>query len=83
MIHPIIDEIKEMLREYRTLKNLDIQIHGFDHKYNSIFVHQIVNIMNMVSLESSLYKISFLYVRITNRLPGGFNIKVLCMSHYM
>ena len=83
MIHPIIDEIKEMLREYRTLKNLDIQIHGFDHKYNSIFVHQIVNIMNMVSLESSLYNINTLYVRITNGIPGSRFETVLIISDYM
>ena len=83
MIHQIIDEIKEMFREYQILKNVDVLIFGFDHKYQAIFVYRIINIMNMVSLESSLYKISFLYVRITNRLPGGFNIKVLCMSHYM
>jgi hypothetical protein len=66
MIHPIIDEIKEMFREYQTLKNVDVLIFGFDDKYDLIFVYRIVNIMNMVSLESSLYRLSLLSVRMTH-----------------
>ena len=83
MIHQMIDEIKEMLREYQTLKNVDIQIHGYDHKFDIIFVHRIVNIMNMVSLESSLYNINTLYVRITNGIPGSRFETVLIISDYM
>ena len=79
----MIDEIKEMLREYQTLKNVDIQIHGYDHKFDIIFVHRIVNIMNMVSLESSLYNINTLYVRITNGIPGSRFETVLIISDYM
>jgi hypothetical protein len=66
MIHPIIDEIKEMLRDYQTLKNVDVYIIGFDHRYQVIFVYRIVNIMNMVSLESSLYRLSLISVRMNH-----------------
>jgi hypothetical protein len=83
MIHKIIDELKEMLRDYQTLKNIDIQIHGFDHKYDIIFVHRIVNIMHMVALESTLYKIRSIYVRITNGVPGSTFVTVLLISDYM
>jgi hypothetical protein len=63
MIHPIIDEIKEMFRNYQTLKNVDVHIYGFDDKYKVIFVYRIINIMNMVALESSLYRLSLISVR--------------------
>ena len=66
MIHPIIDEIKEMFREYQILKNINVYIVGFDHRYQAIFVYRIVNIMNMVSLESSLYKFSLISVRMNH-----------------
>ena len=67
MIHQIIDEIKEMFREYQILKNVDVLIFGFDHKYQAIFVYRIINIMNMVSLESSLYRLSLITVKMNHR----------------
>ena len=63
MIHKIIDEIKEMLREYKTLKNIDIEVRGYDHKYNTIFAYKIINLMHMVVLDSSLYRLNLLSVR--------------------